>query len=376
MKSLGQRAQGLRLERMRASPLWAGEGFRNRHPITPGLRDSHAPRPTLSEFLCGGGRRVPQSPLPVADPRPAWLQPPESGLRATWLGHSTVLIEIDGCRVLTDPVWGARASPTRLAGPKRFQPVPVSLAQLPALDAVVISHDHYDHLDYPTLRTLAKGRVPIVTSLGVGAHLQAWGIAPERITELDWWQSHPLPGTGLTITATPSQHFSGRSLSDRNATLWSSMVLQGPKHRVFFSGDTGLTSEFALIRERFGAFDLALLEVGAYHPSWGDIHLGPENALKALALLGNPLLLPVHWATFSLALHAWDAPAEELLALAPRFNARLLMPLLGQAVQPTQAEGPRPWWRDNAATERPDPITAAPVAEAVGMPKAMPWPLD
>jgi L-ascorbate metabolism protein UlaG (beta-lactamase superfamily) len=165
-------------------------------------------------------------------------------------------------------------------------------------------------------------------------------------------------------------------LKDRNATLWSSMVLQGPRHRVFFSGDTGLTSEFALIRERFGAFDLALLEVGAYHPRWGDIHLGPENALKALALLGNPLLLPVHWATFSLALHAWDAPAEELLALALRFNARLLMPLLGEAVQPAQAEGVRPWWRDNAVTERPDPITAAPVAEVAGMPKAMPWPLD
>ena len=374
MKSLGQRAQGLRLERMRDSPLWAGDGFRNRHPVLPGLRDNTAPRPTLSEFLCGGNRRVPQAPLPSLDPRPLWSRPPASGLRATWLGHSTLLIEIDGHRVLTDPVWGTRASPTRLAGPKRFQPVPVALAGLPEVDVVVISHDHYDHLDYPTLRALAKSRVPFVTSLGVGAHLEAWGIAPERITELDWWQSHQVPGTGLEISAAPSQHFSGRGLKDRNATLWSSMVIRGDRHRVFFSGDTGLTTEYATIREHFGRFDLALLEVGAFHPSWGDIHLGPENALKALALLGRPPLLPIHWGTFSLALHAWDAPAEELLALAPQHAAALLMPRLGEPVQPAQpVGGVVPWWRDNAAAERPEP--AAPTM-GPALPSAMPWPLD
>ena len=374
MKSLGQRAQGLRLERMRDSPLWAGDGFRNRHPVLPGLRDNTAPRPTLSEFLCGGNRRVPQAPLPSLDPRPLWSRPPASGLRATWLGHSTLLIEIDGHRVLTDPVWGTRASPTRLAGPKRFQPVPVALAGLPEVDVVVISHDHYDHLDYPTLRALAKSRVPFVTSLGVGAHLEAWGIAPERITELDWWQSHQVPGTGLEISAAPSQHFSGRGLKDRNATLWSSMVIRGDRHRVFFSGDTGLTTEYATIREHFGRFDLALLEVGAFHPSWGDIHLGPENALKALALLGRPPLLPIHWGTFSLALHAWDAPAEELLALAPQHAATLLMPRLGEPVQPAQpVGGVVPWWRDNAAAERPEP--AAPTM-GPALPSAMPWPLD
>ena len=176
MKSMGERAAGLRLERMQASPLWTEAGFRNRHPIAPGLRDSSAPRPTLSEFLCGGTRRVPSGKLPISDPRPAWLKPPDTGLRATWLDHSTVLIEMDGHRLLTDPVWGARASPSQLIGPKRFQKAAVPLSALPRLDVVLISHDHCDHLCYPTILALAQTDVPFVTSLGVGAHLQAWGV--------------------------------------------------------------------------------------------------------------------------------------------------------------------------------------------------------
>ena len=376
MKSFGARAIGERLERMQASPLWAGEGFRNLHPVLPGLRDASAARPTLSEFICYAGRRVPKAPLPAADPRQAWHAAPASGLRATWLGHSTVLIEIDGHRVLTDPVWGARASPSSLAGPKRFQPVPVALKALPEVDVVVISHDHYDHLDYPTLRALAKTAVPFVTSLGVGAHLQAFGVASERITELDWWQTHRVPGTGLRISAAPSQHFSGRSLKDRNATLWSSLVIEGSRHKAFFSGDTGLTTQYAEIAARLGPFDLVMLEVGAFHPSWGDIHLGPENALKALQLLGGGAFLPVHWGTFSLALHDWDEPAETLLSLAPAQGATLLMPRLGEAVEPTHAGAVLPWWRDVDAGKGRTPARAEPEQPPRAVAAAVPWPLD
>ena len=376
VRSLGQRADGLRLERMRASPRWDGDGFRNRHPVLAGLRDLTAPRPTLSEFLCGGSRRVPSAPLPAVDPRAGWLRASDSGLRVTWLGHSTVLIEIDGLRVLTDPVWGPRASPSRLAGPKRFQPVPVALKALPAIDLVLVSHDHYDHLDYPTIRELARLGVPFVTSLGVGAHLQAFGVAPEHITELDWWESHHLPHTELEITAAPSQHFSGRGLKDRNATLWSSLVLRTARHRVFFSGDTGLTTEYELIRQRLGPFDLVMLEVGAFHPSWGDIHLGPENALKAWQLLGGGAFLPIHWGTFSLALHAWDQPVEALLAQAPALGVPLLMPRLGEPVEPCQVEAAMPWWR---GVDTPEQMPLTPVeaqAELQRLPKGMPWPAD
>lgn len=381
MKTLGKRAAGARLERMQASPRWSGEGFRNVHPVLPGLRDTAGPRPSLRDFLCGGGRRVPAGPLPSLDPREAWRQPAGSGLRATWLGHSTVLVEIDGVRVLTDPVWGSRASPSQLAGPKRFQPVPVALQALPPLDLVLVSHDHYDHLDYPTIRALARTTdVPFVTSLGVGAHLEAWGVPAHRIHELDWWESYRLPGAELAVHATPSQHFSGRGLKDRNATLWSSLVIESPRHRVFFSGDTGLTTEYGAIRERFGPFDLVMLEVGAFHPSWGDIHLGPAHALEALDLLGGGAFLPVHWGTFALAMHDWDEPAETLLTLAPARGAQLLMPRLGEAVEPARGPMAAPWWRGAEASAPSGGGAAgerkADNEEALSMPKSMPWPID
>jgi L-ascorbate metabolism protein UlaG (beta-lactamase superfamily) len=374
MMSLGKRAEGLRLERMKASRLWGGEGFRNVHPALPGLRDITAQRPSLSDVLGPGGRRLPPGPLPSLDPTDAWRRPAGTGLRATWLGHSTVLIEIDGLRVLIDPAWGTRASPWRLAGPRRFQPVPVPLRALPPLDLVLVSHDHYDHLDYPTIRALARRQVPFVTSLGVGAHLQAWGVPPERIVELDWWESYTLPHAGLRVHAAPSQHFSGRTLKGRNTTLWSSLVIESARHRVFFSGDTGLTTEYAAIRERFGPFDLVMLEVGAFHPSWGDIHLGPGNALEALELLGGGAFLPVHWGTFALAMHDWDEPAETLLALGPGRGVRLLMPRLGEAVEPAYWKEPVAWWRGGEVSLQGG--VQAGSAEPMSVSKSMPWPFD
>src|SRR5262245_23508652 len=260
MKSLGARASGARLERMRASPRWAGEGFRNLHPVLPGLRDPGAPMPSFRDILCGRERGTPLQPLPFLSPLDSWRRKPDTGLRVTWLGHSTTLIEIAGVRVLTDPVWGSRASPLSLAGPKRFQPVPVALREMPPVDLVIVSHDHYDHLDYPTIHALAKSDVPFVTSLGVGAHLESWGIASQRITELDWWESYDLQTAGVRVTAAPSQHFSGRTFKTRNATLWSSFVVRSDSHCVFFSGDTGLTTEYQDIRQRLGPFDLAMLE--------------------------------------------------------------------------------------------------------------------
>jgi L-ascorbate metabolism protein UlaG (beta-lactamase superfamily) len=358
-------SKDVRRERIAASPRWDGERFRNTYTAPRGT----VPMPTIKDFLCGGERRVPHAPLPSTDPRADWQRPPGTGLRATWLGHSTVLLEIDGWRVLTDPVWGPRASPTRFAGPKRFQPVPVPMSELPRLDAVLVSHDHYDHLDFTTMRLLRRVNVPIVTSLGVGAHLESFGIAAERITELDWWETHVIPGTGLTFTATPSQHFSGRGLKDGNKALWSSWVINGNRHRVFFSGDTGLTPEFAELRQRAGPFDLSMLEIGAFHPAWSSIHLGPANALAAHTLLGGGNLLPIHWGTFNLGLHPWDQPAEDLVALAPANGARLLMPRLGAPIEPAHDHKLETWWRGlDALGHEPPPD--------VELPRDMPWPID
>jgi L-ascorbate metabolism protein UlaG (beta-lactamase superfamily) len=375
MHSLGARAKGLRLERMSGSPRYRNGTFRNTSKVAPGLKKGTA-APTITEFLRGGQRRTPRGPLPSVNPTAGWSRSPETPLRATWLGHSTVLLEMAGVRVLTDPVWGERASPVTFAGPKRFQPVPVSIAALPPLDAVVISHDHYDHLDYPTILELARLDVPFFASLGVGAHLEAWGVPAARITELDWWESVELPGSGLSITAAPSQHFSGRALGGRNTTLWSSLVLRKDGACVFFSGDTGLTPEYTEIKDRLGPFDLVMLEVGAFHPAWGDIHLGPENAMKALALLGGAPFLPVHWGTFNLAMHAWDEPAETLVSLAPAYGAHLVMPHLGEPVEPARAESVDPWWRPLAEkghtsrAEPEEPPSLPPDTEGV------PWPMD
>lgn len=364
MSPLGRRSSGLRRERIVASPRFDGRSFKNTSGLGPGLRDGSAV-PVVREFLFGGARRMPLAPLPSEDPLAAWQRPPETGLRATWLGHSTVLFEIDGARVLTDPVWGERASPFGFAGPKRFQPVPVAIEAMPPIDAVIVSHDHYDHLCRASVVALARRGARFYTSLGVGAHLEAWGIPAERVHELDWWESAELPGHGVTITAAPSQHFSGRSLADRNRTLWSSFVVRGERHSVFFSGDTGLTEEYAEIAARLGPFDLVLLEVGAFHPAWGHIHLGPDQALDALALLGASRLLPIHWGTFNLAIHAWDEPAERLLELASTRPVELVMPRLGSPVEPSRHEGVEPWWRAIAALE---PRVAG---EAAGAPEAL-----
>jgi L-ascorbate metabolism protein UlaG (beta-lactamase superfamily) len=341
--TLGGKAQGLRRERVLASPRFRDGRFRNTAPVGPGIKGN--PLPVLGEYFFVKGQRTPPGPLPLADPRPAWASAIDTGLRVTWLGHSSVLLELDGFRVLTDPVFGERASPVSFAGPKRFHPVPAPVADLPELDAVLVSHDHYDHLCRETILELCKREVPFVTSLGVGAHLEAWGVPAARITELDWWDEHVFPGGSLSITAAPSQHFSGRAPHDRNQTLWSSWVVRTEQRRIFFSGDTGLTDEFRDIGARLGPFELAMFEIGAWNVAWGDIHLGPHNALRAHALLGSGAFLPVHWGTFNLALHDWDEPAETLFGLAEQEKVRILTPMLGAPFEPAKVDAPKPWWR-------------------------------
>jgi len=339
----GPEAHGPRRERVLASPRFREGRFHNTHGVGPGLKGN--PLPTLGEYFFSDNERFPTSALPLLDPRPVWSTPAETELRVTWLGHSTLLLEIDGLRVLTDPVFGERASPVSFAGPRRFHRPPVTVAQLPALDAVLVSHDHYDHLCRESIQLLAKLDVPFITSLGVGARLESFGVPRERIHELDWWESVQLPAASLRFTATPAQHFSGRSLKDRNSTLWSSWVIEGVTRKVFFSGDTGLTDEFQLIGAKYGPFDLVMLEIGAWHPSWGDIHLGPANALTAHQWLRGKTLLPVHWGTFNLAIHAWNEPAETLWTLAETQGVKLLTPTLGAVVEPSRLETPTAWWR-------------------------------
>jgi L-ascorbate metabolism protein UlaG (beta-lactamase superfamily) len=344
-RAFGGSPGGARLERMRASPRFVGGRFQNVEPTTlvaPGDYWGD-----FKEWLWGKRLRAPTCPLPMAGDTAARLAAPAaSGLRVTWLGHSTTLIEIDGATVLTDPMWGERASPSRWVGPRRFHPPPLAIEELPPLDAVLISHEHYDHLDMRSVQALAARGIPFHVPLGIGAHLAAWGVPAAQIVEHDWWESAALPHS-LRVVSTPARHFNGRGVPWRTGALWTSWSLVGPRHRVFFSGDTGLSEAMREIARREGPFDVALLEIGQYHPTWGDIHLGPLGALEAFARLGAKRLIPIHWSTFVLAYHDWSEPAETLLAEAERRGLAVSTPRLGQPIEPA---GPSPtattaWWR-------------------------------
>jgi len=346
--SLGAMAEGERRRRMERSPRYHKGRFRNVEPAAK----AHIVR-VIRTFLTAHGKgtiKRPPAPLPLSTP--SLETAPSSGLRVTWFGHSTLLFEVDGARLLTDPIWSDRASPSTLIGPLRFHPPAMRLEELGKLDAVLISHDHYDHLDMETVRRLGALGLPFVVPLGVGAHLERWGIAKDKITELDWWEEVTFP-SGVRVVATPSRHFSGRRLKDRDATLWTSWSVIGPSHRLFFSGDTGLTRELEEIGERLGPFDLAMFEIGAFNEAWADIHLGPEGAVRAFQLLGAKALLPIHWATFDLGLHAWNEPVEVIHDLAEQAKIPLYTPPIGYSFEPDLEAPHDAWWRELGREPRP-----------------------
>jgi L-ascorbate metabolism protein UlaG (beta-lactamase superfamily) len=342
LASLGGRPEGDRLARMQRSPQWAKGHFRNT-AATQTLKARDLPA-TVRMQVTGKEVRYPSHPIPViALAKDSFASPPASGLRLTWLGHATALLEIDGARVLTDPVWSERVSPSTLAGPRRFFPPPLPLEDLPPLDAVVISHDHYDHLDMATIRALSARGAAFYVPLGVGAHLERWNVPAARIHEFDWNESTRVGP--LTLTLAAARHFSGRGLRNRNGTLWGSWVVAGPRHRVFYSGDTGDFDGFRSIGEAYGPFDATLMSAGAYSPAWPAIHIFPEELVRAHQDLRGGLLIPVHWGTFNLAFHDWNQPASRISAEAARLGVAVAVPRPGQAIEPSRPPPDDPWWR-------------------------------
>jgi L-ascorbate metabolism protein UlaG (beta-lactamase superfamily) len=293
----------------------------------------------------GGESREPTSPPPVLRIAPESLKDPRPtpGLRAFWIGHASVFIEIDGQRLLVDPIFSEYASPFDF-GPRRFHPAPIALADLPPIDAVLITHDHYDHLDMRSIQQLARRGTRFFVPLGIGAHLQAWGVAAAQVHELEWWKEEALKG--LRIVSTPSRHYSGRGLTDRNATLWTSWSVIGARHRFYVSGDTGYSDHFRTIADRFGPFDLSFIKIGAYGPGapWLDIHMSPEDAVRAHRELRARRLFPVHWGTFNLAFHAWDEPIRRTLAAARTSQVEVLTPRVGEIIDADLAFASNPWW--------------------------------
>jgi L-ascorbate metabolism protein UlaG (beta-lactamase superfamily) len=273
-------------------------------------------------------------------------KPPVTGLRVTWMGHSSVLAEIDGKRVLFDPVWGERCSPFAFAGPRRLHPVPLPLAALGPVDVVVISHDHYDHLDLPTIKALAGTDTVFAVPLGVGAHLEHWGVSAGRLRELDWHEATEIGG--LTLTATPARHFCGRGLRNTQHTLWASWVVAGEEHRIFHSGDTGYFDGFRDIGAAHGPFDATMIQIGAYSDFWPDIHMTPEEGMRAhLDLQGGVggVTMPIHWATFNLATHAWAEPGEWMKDAGDEVGQAVALPRPGEPFEPAGRLPVEPWWR-------------------------------
>lgn len=317
--------------------------FENRRPgLIDAMRDKAMTWSNMVDFILSGEDGVPSEKLPEVKPDLTAFLKPSEDLKIIWFGHSTFLLNMDGTVILVDPVFSDAAAPVSFFVP-RFQPPVLSLDELPHIDYVLISHDHYDHLDMESIQHFLASATQFITPLGVGSHLKSWGIKPERIIEKDWWES--VKFDSVEFVATPAQHFSGRSSVDGNATLWASWVIRSKDHRVYFSGDSGYDTHFQKIGDAYGPFDVAFLDCGQYNKLWLEVHLTPEKAVQAFMELNGRRLFPIHWGMFELAKHPWYEPIERLMAARERQDFNLLAPRIGQIVTVGDEEDLDLWWK-------------------------------
>ncbi|SEK45207.1 L-ascorbate metabolism protein UlaG, beta-lactamase superfamily [Aquimarina amphilecti] len=302
---------------------------------------------SLIGYLKSQPNTVPKNGLPVKEVDSLDIVEFKKESSLIWFGHSSFLLQIQNKNILIDPMLGEVPAPHPMLGGKRFsKSLPIEIEKMPKIDAVLISHDHYDHLDYGSIQKL-KGKVKMFyTPLGVGVHLQKWGIEKNRIVELDWWEETSFEG--LNFICTPAQHFSGRGLSDRTKTLWSSWVIQSDSENIFFSGDSGYADHFKQIGEKYGPFDFAMIECGQYNEMWSDIHMFPEETAQAGLDVRAKVIMPIHWGGFKLALHTWKDPIERVNKKAKELNIDMVTPLIGEAIflKTAAAYSNNSWWKD------------------------------
>ena len=336
-----------RQKRIAASPQWIGDKFENIEPVG---------NPSLGEFGTMMKDWIFKKPSDAsADPAlpvekldlATW--PQDTELQFSWLGHTTFLLNIEGKWIITDPIFSKKAGSFGFLSPSRYSPAPLGVEQLPEMDVVLITHNHYDHLDEVSIKALIPKTKKFIAPLSVGDTLEEWGVPVEKIVELDWWEEVKIDQ--ITLTAAPARHFASRGLFDRNEQLWASYAIKGEKNNIYLSGDSGWHKELYEIGERLGPFDLTFFEMGAYGDStgWKELHYTPEEAVKAHQAVGGKLLVPSHWATFDLAMFSWHEPIERFVVAGDEAKVNYLTPKIGERVNPSHVGGKEKWWRDSMA---------------------------
>ena len=338
LRVFGKNPSGDELIKVQASSNYRNNSFQNAMPTS--LMENGSMLSILWKFMNKPKNTVPPKPIPSVKTDLKSL--PDHAPVVVWFGHSSYLIKINGRHILVDPVFSGHASPFSFSA-KSFPGTDVyGVDDLPAIDALIISHDHYDHLDYATVKKLDSKTSVICTSLGVASHLDFWGIDKKKIVEFDWWKSHTL-FDDVQLTAVPARHFSGRGFI-RNKTLWSSFVLTTKQYSLFIGADSGYGDHFKLIREKFGSFDLAILECGQYNTAWHDIHMLPEETVQACIDLNAKVLMPVHWGKFSISLHPWDEPVRRVKMSADELKVKITTPMIGEPVIVGSSYPEKIWW--------------------------------
>ncbi len=322
------------------SPHYHNEGFENITTYLPEVIKPQFAQPVVQQEH----DKMPKTPIPYQKIDPKCFGDTLEKTRVTWFGHSTLLIEADEQLIMIDPMFSAVPSPVQWIGRKRYAAeLPIEVVDLPTLDYVLITHDHYDHLDYQSIQQI-KGKVKkFIVPLGVSAHLIAWGVQPEQIDELDWWES--TTNYPIEFRLTPCHHYSGRRLDDRRATLWGGYIIKTSKDKLYLSGDGGYGKHFEEIGKKYGPFDLAMMECGQYYRGWAHNHMLPEQSAKAAHEVGAKVVLPIHWGAFTLAFHPWSEPIQRFLQMAPEFNLEVAIPLVGQSFLLGEPSPNTHWWK-------------------------------